>query len=251
MKPIIGIVTNYVEAHEFKEQRIRGVDGQDMYMSSMDYPESIYAAGGIPLGIIPIDSDDYLDRMIDEIDGLLLTGGADVNPELYGQPFKKGLRTVDYKRDILEMKLLKKAYKKDIPIFGICRGFQLINVFFGGTLIQDIDNYFDTSIEHLGLMAPRYSFVHKVNLIKGSNIRDCFNQEIIQVNSFHHQIVDSLGKDLEVSGISEDGVVEAYFHPKKPHIFAVQWHPEMMANIHKKQLKVFEMFIDYATNKSI
>lgn len=251
MKPIIGLSTYFVEAFEFGKERIRGMRDQDMFMASIDYSNTIYAAGGIPVSIAPIDEEEYLEAVVDQIDGLLLTGGGDVNPKLYNQPFKKGLGALESRRDTVEMKLLELAMKRDIPIFGICRGFQLMNVYFGGTLIQDIGTYYETYIEHVGTAGPKSSFVHQVEFPEDSHFKSCFESDMIQVNSIHHQMIDQLGEQLISCGLSEDGIVEAFAHRERPHVFAVQWHPEMMADEHEEQLRIFELFIHFSANRQL
>ncbi|WP_232726217.1 gamma-glutamyl-gamma-aminobutyrate hydrolase family protein [Bacillus sp. FJAT-42315] len=243
MKPLIGCTTYYVSA--FEENKLRFSVAQDHFMSALDDPLSIQKGGGVPIAIPLIDDEDYIESIVDHLDGLLLTGGSDINPQLYGQPYKKGLGDINPLRDAFEMKLLEKAIKKQIPILGICRGLQLLNIFFGGTLIQDMDQHHQTDLNHAGYMGPRWNIAHKVKLAKGSVFYHCFEKEEIEVNSFHHQIIDTLGQGLEITALSEDEVVEGIVHKDYPFVVAVQWHPEMMFEVHQEQLKLFKLFVDY------
>lgn len=244
MKPLIGVTTYFVEAYEFGKDRIRGRKDQDMMMSAMDYSQSIQEAGGIPVAIAPLDSKEYLDDIIDKLDGLVLTGGGDVDPIHYGEAHKKNLGRIEVRRDALEMHLLERALEKGIPVLGICRGLQLINVYFGGTLIQDIPTEYKTELNHSALCASKSSFVHKVKLKGKSVIADCFGEGSVYVNSLHHQMINQLGKGLVAVAHSEDGIIEAIELKNNPKVFAVQWHPEMMAMKHSQQMSIFDKFID-------
>ncbi len=246
MRPLIGVTSYFVNDYEFSGSRIRGMYDQDMLMSTMDYSNALVNAGGIPLVIAPIDDDCYLEAVVEQMDGLLLAGGGDVNPKLYSQPFKKGLGKLETRRDKVEMKLIELAVKNNVPIFGICRGFQLIKVYFGGTLIQDIGNYLDTEIEHVGTSGLKSTLVHQVVIDEDSFLKGCFNEKVIFVNSYHHQAIDQLAHGLKPTGVSEDEIIEAFVHREKENIYAVQWHPEMMCDVYKEQLELFRLFIRYS-----
>lgn len=246
MRPLIGFTTYYVEAYEFENGRVRGRKDQDMMMSTMDYSEAVAKAGGVPVAISPLSSDAYLDEIIERIDGLLLTGGGDVDPKHYGMSHKKKLGRIEVKRDILEMRLLDKALEKGIPVLGICRGLQLINVYFDGTLIQDIPSEFDSAVDHQALQGTKSTPSHSVKLESDSVLSDCFESREIDVNSLHHQMIDRLGDQLVATAYSEDGVIEAIEQKDNPNLFAVQWHPEMMALEYPEQLAIFEKFVGMA-----
>lgn len=245
MKPLIGCTTYYVSA--FEENKLRFPIAQDHFMSAIDDPLSIQKAGGIPMPITPIDDEEYIDSVLDRIDGLMLIGGSDVSPGYYGQPYKKGLGPVNPARDKFELKLIHKAVYRNIPIFGICRGLQLLNVYFGGTLIQDIDRYYQTDLNHAGYLGPKSSTAHKVTLHQDKLLYQIFGREELSVNSFHHQAIDTLGNGLEVAATAEDGIIEAIVHPAFPFLAAVQWHPEMMLDAEQEQLKLFQFFVNFIT----
>ncbi|MCO0600526.1 gamma-glutamyl-gamma-aminobutyrate hydrolase family protein [Peribacillus butanolivorans] len=246
MKPLIGFTMNYVSA--FEEREIRFKPSQDHVISDLDYPSCIVNAGGIPIPISVIDDEGYMDSILDRIDGLVLTGGSDLSPQFYRQPYKKGLGSINPIRDSFEMKLVEKAIKKQMPIIGVCRGLQLLNVFFGGTLIQDIDENFKTVLKHDGYMGPKWGIAHNVKLDKNKVLYKCFGKEEIEVNSFHHQIIDTLGSGFEVAAMSEDGIIEGIVHTEYPFIVAVQWHPEMMADVYQEQLKLFQLLINFVND---
>lgn len=243
MKPLIGITTYYVEDREMQEKRYRGRNGQDMLMSTMDYSTSIKNSGGIPVAIPVIDDDDYIEQMVQRLDGILFSGGPDVYPYKYGQPVKKGLGLVVTKRDDFELKLLKKALEYDKAIFGICRGFELINIYFGGTVYQDLFNEKVTDQEHVGVMLPKHDVCHEVKIKKNSILHEALGVEELGVNSLHHQAVNRLGEGLTEIATSKDGIIEGFVHNTYSCLFGVQWHPEMMYERNEIQQKIFNMFI--------
>ncbi|RKD25334.1 putative glutamine amidotransferase [Caminicella sporogenes DSM 14501] len=244
MKPLIGITTYLVKDRELKEKRYRGLPGQDMQMSTMDYSRCIKKAGGIPVTIPVIHDDDYIEELSNILDGFLFSGGPDIYPFKYGQALKKGIGLINPERDDFEFKLLDKVLKKDKPVFGICRGFQLINVYFGGTLYQDISKTNMTDIEHVGIMIPKYEYCHDVIIDNESKLYLAFKTNKLKVNSFHHQAIDKLGEGLLKTAWSKDGIIEGFEHPDYSFIVGVQWHPEMMVEVHKEQLSVFQLFIN-------
>ena len=159
---------------------------------------------------------EYLPKYSDEYDGLLLSGGADIHPRYYGQKID-GSVGIDEARDAAEMELLRHFVEAKKPVMGICRGHQLINVFFGGTLIQHID----TADDHRG----EGDAVHNVDSVDGAILTSLFGRHF-PVNSSHHQAVDRLGDGLHTVQVSSlDGICEGIEHESLP-VFAVQWHPE-------------------------
>jgi len=243
MRPLIGITSNLNDARTPGKDFNRDILGRDTHATSMDYARNIERAGGIPLSIPPILEQAYIEGVVERLDGLLLSGGADIHPKHYGQSIKRGLGTVGGIRDDFEIVLLKKAVEKGIPVLGICRGFQLINVAFGGTLIQDIQTFHKTQIQHVGLGLMKQDTAHKVFLLGDSMLHNIFLKETLHVNSYHHQIIDELSEELTAIATSEDGIVEGLVHLKHPDVFGVQWHPEMMAESVEEQFRIFEAFI--------
>ncbi len=244
IRPLIGVTTYYVKDRELDSNRSRGFPGQDMLMSTMDYSRSIEWAGGVPVAIPVLEDEEYIDEIAKKMDGFVFTGGPDINPMNYGQSFKKGLGLIVPERDEFEFKLFKKALQLNKPILGICRGFQLMNVYFGGTLHQDISSNQLTNLEHVGKMGPKFCKSHKVSILEESNLFKALRQKEIYVNSFHHQAVDKVGEGLQVTATAEDGIIEALEHNDYLFLVGIQWHPEMMTEVHKEQLDLFQLFID-------
>ncbi|MCD5413695.1 MAG: gamma-glutamyl-gamma-aminobutyrate hydrolase family protein [Clostridiales bacterium] len=249
MRPLIGISTYYVKDREWGEGRKRGFPGQDMLMSTMDYSRCVVLAGGIPVALPVIEDNSlYMDEIISRLDGLLFTGGPDIYPIRYNQHFKKGLGLVVPERDEFELEILERAINSGLPVFGICRGFQLINTLFGGSLHQDIKEEVKTNIEHVGLMAPKFSGCHTIRIVENSFIFKAFEKEELMVNSFHHQAISKIGEGLIETAWADDGIIEG-FERKDSLVVGVQWHPEMMAEIQKEQLKIFQLFINKIKEK--
>ena len=184
----------------------------DLYFA--DYARSVIAAGGLPVHL-PLDADP--EHWLDVLDGIVLTGGADVEPERYGHD--NHASHTEPRRDEIEFTLLEAAVANGTPVLGICRGLQVVNVHAGGTLVQDVPSH---ARYDLGPAAES----HRVTIEPGSRLHAVYGAEVT-VNSLHHQTVDSLGSTLRVTARAEDGTVEGV-ERVDAEVLAVQWHPEMM-----------------------
>jgi putative glutamine amidotransferase len=189
-----------------------------------DYVRSVEQAGAVPVVLPPVRAEDAA-ALLDRLDGVLLSGGVDVDPVLFGQAPHPKLGQVDRRRDDFELALTREALRRDRPILAICRGHQVLNVAAGGTLIQDIPSIVAGGVTH-DARGPRWRRVHRVDVLPASRLREILGQDTMSVNSFHHQAVDRLGEGLVVSARSEDGVVEGLEAPMCRFVLAVQWHPE-------------------------
>lgn len=206
-----------------------------------DYILSVIRAGGIPF-IIPCTTvDDVIDAQLDQIDALILSGGQDVDPIHYGEEPLKALGAIFPDRDYFDMKLIEGALERKLPIMGICRGYQVMNVYFGGTLYQDLSYQENAVIKHDQVDQPSLP-THTAILEKNQFLYKIFEEEKIRVNSFHHQTVKKLGEGLEVAAVAPDGVLEAYACPSKK-IYAMQFHPEMLLEKYEGFAKIFEFFV--------
>lgn len=235
----IGITCNYLNPLPSAFEAGIGAKEQAWQLIAQDYLEAVWRAGAVPV-LIPVDEN--IERaldMMDLVDGLLLSGGNDVSPQLYHTRVNN-CGTLNPERDVMEMQLLEKALRLNMPVLGVCRGVQLMNVCLGGTLHQDLPS--DGFPVHSIFSNIRNIPTHPVHVKEDTLLAGIIGSGETWVNSFHHQAVDLLGSGLEAAAVSEDGVIEAVAMPDKKFVLAVQWHPEMMFDSEKQQ-KIFHAFI--------
>ncbi len=245
MKPIIGICTNYSSKDDHGLITKLGLPGQEWQLVADDYVKAVERAGGVPV-ILPITRDiNNILPILDILDGILFTGGSDIDPLKYGDMPQHNLGSICPERDVQELTLAQKAlYEMEIPILGICRGHQLINVASGGTLYYDLNTQLPDVMCHTSFHAPKYHTAHDAQIIAGTKMHEIFSREVIGVNSYHHQSIDVLGKDFIVSMAAKDGIIEAMEKPGDRFVVSVQWHPEMMIDRNPNYIQLFKAFIE-------
>ncbi len=212
---------------------------------------AIEQAGGLPIIIPASVSIQTLDEIYQRLDGVLLPGGGDVNPQIYGQEAHPTLDSVDDVRDALEIRLTRKAVEDDLPLFGICRGIQVMNVALGGTLIQDIPSMVEGAVRHTidKEKEGRGKRLHSVRIEEGTHLETIFSEPILPVNSIHHQALGDVAPGAVVTAYSEDGLKEGIEVPDKHFVVGVQWHPEdMQDDPHMREL--FKAFVDAARERT-
>lgn len=210
----------------------------ERYHLSPNYSEAIMEAGA-NCCLLPFAPTTQIPSLIAELDGLVLSGGNDLDPILY-QAENQGSLDICRERDQFEMALCQEALKQGKPILGICRGMQLLNVLLGGTLIQEVHR--QTKQRHLQKAAPEIA-THTVELVPGSVLAQIFQTDSIQVNSYHHQAIQKLGKDLRATAFSEDGLIEGIEYTNAACVLGVQWHPEMMVEANIQMARLFDYFV--------
>lgn len=231
MKPLIGVTASL----------LREPPQRNWVYNSADYFHAIQDAGGIPVLLPLISSDREAAEVLDRVDGLLLSGGGDMDPHYFGEEPHPQLGEITPERDIAELALTREALRRKLPIFGICRGHQVLAVAAGGTLHQDISARVPGAIKHQQ-QAPRWYPSHSVTVKPGTMLNALLGNSF-RVNSFHHQAVRSVPADWVVSATAPDGVIEALEHPGYRFVLSVQWHPESFVGRGDQFRRLFEAFL--------
>jgi gamma-glutamyl-gamma-aminobutyrate hydrolase PuuD len=194
------------------------------------YVTALENAGLIPLIVPPLTSPDAAAAVLDSVAGLVLTGGGDIDPALYGEKRHEKVHSISAARDATEVALIKEAQERGTPVFAICRGIQILNVALGGTLVQDIPSQCETDIAHDDESA-RNSRTHEIAVEPDSLIAKAVGTEHLTVNSFHHQSVKRVADGMRVTARSPDGIIEGLESTNDSWwVMAVQWHPEEMTD---------------------
>ena len=230
MKPVIGISLDYSTEETFARR--------PWYALRCDYSSAISLSGGIPIFIPHLY--EHIEKYVDMIDGLLIPGcDSDIHPILYGEEVKYSSVKPELLRAEFEIKLMEAALKKNIPFLGICHGMQLMNIFYGGTLIQHIPSEVVTNIIHRQ-DHPKTALTHKIIIKDNTKLST-------MVNSSHHQAIKNIGSGLVVSAIAPDGVIEAIEDPSYKFMIGCEWHPEYMSK-NGVDIEIFQEFIKSAAS---
>lgn len=229
MKPIIAILTP--------------VDDERSVNLLNTYSSAIERSGGTPIIIPYTESEDTLNEYVRLCDGVLFSGGCDIEPERFGEKTKETCGNIQKYRDALEFAFFKKAFELKKPIMAICRGIQVVNVALGGTLYQDIPTEIPSEIPHRQKEA-RSSPSHDVKIISDTPLMELIGKERMTANSFHHQAIKALGESLEVMALADDGIIEAVYYNGENYILGYQWHPERLCEINSDNKALFDNFIN-------
>lgn len=231
-RPIIGVMPLYDKE-------------RDSYWMVPGYMKSLEEVGAIPLMLPLTENPEELDYFLKTCDGFLLTGGQDVTPELYGEEKKPVCGETSALRDQMDKYILIHAVELDKPVLGICRGIQLMNAVFGGSLYQDLPTEFESEIAHH--MSPPYDrMAHTVGIVKDTPIYQILQKEQISVNSYHHQAVKKIADGFEKMAVSTDGLTEGIYMPGKRFVWGIQWHPEFSYKKSEDSRKILEAFLEAA-----
>jgi putative glutamine amidotransferase len=249
-KPIIGLS---VGLHDFGDY------------AGVGHQRPVALAGGVPLTLPRVEGR-HLDEALDAVDGLLLGGGRDIEPHRYGQEPHEKLASTDPRRDAFELELVERALDRGLPILGMCRGIQMLNVALGGTLVQDVSLVDEWAghpsdpgwtrwkeVERSSLLGedevpehPR----HPISVEPGSRLHEALGVEEIEVDSFHHQALDRVASGLRVVARAPDGVVEAVEMEGDAYVLAVQWELQEEWRVDRRFLTPFERFVEAAARRS-
>lgn len=233
MKPLIGITSD--------------INENGATLLKADFSRAILRAGGLPV-VLPAGLED-VEGILGRIDGLLLTAGEDVNPLLYGEEPEAALGKIAPERDTMELALAKLAVEKDMPVLGICRGQQILNVALGGTIHQHIYTDLEGPIFQHKQQGDLDYPTHTVEVKEGSRLAEYASGKEILVNSLHHQAVNKVAGTLRVIATAKDGIIESLESPNHRFVMSVQWHPEALSNrSDKTSLRLIEGFVKASSN---
>ncbi|MFC7442261.1 gamma-glutamyl-gamma-aminobutyrate hydrolase family protein [Laceyella putida] len=229
MKPIIGMTMS----RENEKEQILG----------KGYSDAIIEAGGVPLLIPYTTEDEVIIEMSRALDGLLLSGGGDIDPTLFDEEPLPGLGRIDPDRDEMEIALIEHFISQDKPILGICRGCQILNIALGGGMYQDLPSQKQNLLQHTQ-RAPRHHASHTITIEENTILHQIYRKTVTKVNSFHHQAVREVLPPLRVSAMARDGVIEAFESESHRFVVAVQWHPEEMVKTDSDTPRLFAAFVE-------
>ena len=208
------------------------------------YIRAIQHVGGIPVVIPPTTIEADWEPLLARLDGLLLSGGEDIDPKLYGEQSEPWMGQVDAERDFSELGLTRAWLMTERPLLAICRGHQVLNVALGGALYQDIAAHIPNALDHAYVATqPMETIAHSVTLEPGSRLAAILGGTTFDVNSSHHQALKTVAARLAVAGHAPDGVIEAVEMPEHAFCIGVQWHPEAMVKTSSTMWPLFEAFV--------
>lgn len=218
------------------------------YRFGTRYVEAIERAGGVVVGIPPAENVERALQIVRRVDAVLLPGGSDIDPDHFGEEVLQENGWIEPGRDRLELAVARLALTEGIPLLGICRGAQVINVGAGGDLYQDIYTQTTTRLQH-SQQAPDWYPTHRIEVAPDSRLAGILAVSNLRVNTFHHQAVRRVASGLTAVAHSDDGLVEAIEAPNHPFAIGVQWHPEIMAARDARQQKIFDALVQMAAER--
>jgi putative glutamine amidotransferase len=237
--PLIGITTSVTVDKTPERAYVNGA-----------YIRAVQAAGGIPVLLTPHFTPEVQVALWQRLDGLVLTGGGDIEPSRFGEEGHPTVDEVSPARDDLELGLTRRAVTEDVPLFAICRGIQVLNVALGGTLVQDIPSEWPNALTH-AQSAPRHAATHAVKIMgEGTHLGRVLGALEVEVNSLHHQAIKQLGDGLREVAWAPDGIVEGVEMPGEGRfVVGVQWHPEELVTHDQAARNLFDALVDAARRR--
>ena len=243
-RPMIGVTVSEIR-HKQDAQRVRhGEPNQTEMTLGLPYMRAVELAGGLPVALPPVESEN-IGSFLDHISGLLLSGGPDVDPSCYGAEPHPQLGPIDHGVDRFEIALCRHADERRLPILGICRGSQVLNVARQGTLHQHVPDLTHGVVKHRQT-EPADHTTHEVRVSPDSSLAQTTGGGPVMVNSFHHQAIDRLGLDLRAVAWAKDGLIEAVEGEDGRFVLGVQWHAETLVD-EAEQLALFERLVEAAS----
>lgn len=241
--PLIGVTSSELRRKKQVRLRRHGEPAQTEMALGLTYLQAIVSAGGLPVIITPVPQAE-LEALLARLDGLVLSGGPDLDPRTYGQAAHEQLGPTESHIDEFELSLCTAAVHANTPVLGICRGLQALNVAAGGTLHQHVPEVLPSEILHRHGQ-PGHIATHAVTIMPGSRLAALIGEQPLQVNSFHHQAIDRVAHDLRVVAHAADGLIEAIEGSGPGWLFGVQWHAEALTE-QPRHLALFEGLVSAA-----
>ncbi len=223
---------------------ICGLENNRQYVTDA-YIQAIKSSGGLPLILPMVKSKAAIREYVELCDGFLFCGGGDITPLLFGQEPTNGIGKTDITLDLFQIRFMKQILETEKPILAICRGMQVLNVACGGTIHQDLNEVNFDTINHMQTSLSRKDISHKVSFTSKSHVHRMLGP-FAYTNSFHHQAIDRVGKDLVVTGSTGDNIIEAIEMPSHSFALGVQWHPESMIDSAPNMKQLFFALVRYA-----
>lgn len=231
----------------FRVRAIIGVSSnikEDLLSVPLSNVRAITQFGGVPI-VLPNLVEEGIEEIAGTIDGLLLTGGGDIDPTLFGEEPLLGLGSIVPERDLFEVALIQKMLELNKPVLGICRGAQILSIAMGGDMYQDIYSQKDGPLLQHDQQAPNWHGSHFVEVTEGSLLHKTVGVDRFKVNSYHHQALRNMPVGFIVSGVASDGVIESFESTKHPFVMGVQWHPEsLISKGDAHSFAIFEAFLN-------
>lgn len=244
-RPLIGITA-------FETKHLRPPHAP-LYATGQRYVRAIEDAGGLPVILSPALTNETLRAMFERLDGLLLSGGGDIDPAIYGEEPHASIWGLDMNRDRAELAMAKWAADAQTPLLCICRGTQVLNVALGGSLVQDIASMVPEALTHMydEETMPREAVAHPVKVEADSLLASLIQGAQADVNSWHHQSIKRVANDLKVVALSPDGIVEAIELPGHRFALGVQWHPEWLYDRQPEMQRLFAGLVEAASTNGL
>lgn len=239
MRPVIGIPC---------QADFRAGSGRPIYGNNRTYVHAVESAGGLPILIPMLTNLHELENLLPRLDGILFSGGLDLQASLYGAPRHPTEDEYDPGLDEFEMAIASWALQEDIPVLAVCRGMQLVNVLLGGNLYQDISSQYPDALNHCRRDMPRTALTHTITVEEGSLVERVLGTRQLSVNSLHHQAIKDLGKGVYISGRADDGLAELLELPDHRFVLGVQGHPEELYGTVPVYARLFRAFVCMSAN---
>lgn len=243
-KPLIGLTSTVMSINTIETQN----ENVDTIVVYNKFAETVRDAGGVPV-VIPMGKPEEAEYYAKMCDGIIFTGGEDISSITYGEEPHPKVKKVNKHRDDFEIELVKKARDNERAILAMCRGYHLLNVSYGGTIVQDVVSEFEDSINHFQSSATRTEPSHTVTIDENSKLYKIVGEKEVAVNSFHHQAIGEVGKGLRVAARAADGIIEALEleDDEATFLLGTQWHPEELRHENKNMMAIITNFIEAAS----